>query len=89
MDCRPGLDPDQKKALAITMGEVEPDDWGSKCSEEQRKALASHFWRISSKIDPWMRREAKRLDVPLPTRTLADADVYMPIVHGTTPAVTE
>ena len=51
--------------------------------DQQRKALAKHFWRINSVIDPWMVREAARLGVPLPTRSVGDADVYMPIVYDT------
>lgn len=64
-------------------GEYPPKGWGWKDTAQQRKALANHFWRINSTIDPWMEREADRLGVPMPSRTLADAETYMPIVYGT------
>lgn len=65
-------------------GEYPPKGWGWKDSATQRVKLAEHFWRVNSRIEPWMEREAKRLGVPLPTRTLADADTYMPIVYPAT-----
>jgi hypothetical protein len=64
-------------------GEYPPKGWGWKDRDQQRKALANHFWRINSQIDQWMIGEAERLNIPLPTRTLDDADIYMPIVYGT------
>ena len=70
---------------ARSEGEYPPKGWGWKDDDQQRKALAKHFWQICSHIDPWMKREAARLGLPLPKRSIEDAEVYMPIVYGVKP----
>jgi hypothetical protein len=74
---------DQQFDAARNNGEYPPKGWGWKSLQEQQKTLANHFWRINSHVEPWMEREAKRLGIPLPTRSFADADTYMPFVYGT------